>query len=133
MQSQAPGSEQGRAPAKRKQKRPAGHEETDDDERSRKTQAGGTSAVRGLLRDFLEQQLRLDVQRQEMMERQARERLFFEEQWRQSIQRMERERLMLEQAWVEREEQRRMREEARAERRDAILTSLLTRLLQGDL
>jgi hypothetical protein len=68
-----------------------------------------------------------------MMARQARERLFFEEQWRQSMQRMERERLMLEQAWVEREEQRRAREEARAERREVLFTSLLTRLLHGDL
>ncbi|TKW41114.1 hypothetical protein SEVIR_1G292600v4 [Setaria viridis] len=127
MQSQAPGSEPGRAPARRKQKRPAG----DDDER-RMMQAP-TAALRGLLRGFLEQQLRLDLQRHEMMERQARERLFFEEQWRRSMQRMERERLMLEQAWMEREEQRRAREEARAERRDAILTSLLTRLLHGDL
>ncbi|PUZ77243.1 hypothetical protein GQ55_1G354800 [Panicum hallii var. hallii] len=128
MQSQAPGSEPGRAPAKRKQRRAAGDGETDDDgddERRRK--------VRGLLRDFFEQQLRLDVQRHETMERHARERLFFEEQWRQSMQRMERERLVLERAWMEREEQRRMREEARAERRDQLLTSLLTRLLHGDL
>ncbi|KAG2653281.1 ensconsin-like [Panicum virgatum] len=128
MQSQAPGREPGRAPAKRKQRRPAGHDdETDDDERRRKT------PLRGLLRDFLEQQLRLEVQRHEMMERQARERLFFEEQWRQSMQRMERERLVLERVWMEREEQRRMKEEARAERRDQLLTSLLTSLLHGDL
>ena len=149
MQSQQlHGSEPVGAAGRKKQKRsvdPSGREEPDDDggggdetpRRSRNTKAAQTStttsAIRGLLRDFYEQQLRLDVQRQEMMARQAQERLFFEEQWRQSMRRIEQERLMLEQAWVEREEQRRMREEDRAERRDALLTSLLTRLLQGDL
>ncbi|CAN6246438.1 unnamed protein product [Urochloa humidicola] len=130
MQNQPPpGSDPGRPPARRKQKRPAAH----DDERRRKMQASTTTNIRGLLREFLEQQLRLDVQRHEMMERQARERAFFEEQWRQSMQRMERERLMLEQAWMDREEQRRAREEDRAQRRDALFTNLLTRLLHGDL
>lgn len=131
-----------RAPGRKKLKRSAGPSGPDDDgdgdgdeplRRSRTTKAAQTSAIRGLLRDFLEQQLRLDAQRQEMMERRAQERLFFEEQWRQSMRRIEQERVMLEQAWVEREEQRRMREEDRAERRDALFTSLLTRLLQGDL
>ncbi|CAO1939646.1 unnamed protein product [Urochloa humidicola] len=135
MQSQPPaGSDPGRAPARRKQKRPVGSEETEEDEeRRRKMRASGTSPLRVLLRGFLEQQLRMDLQRHEMMERQARERAFFEEQWRQSMQRMERERLVMEQAWMEREEQRRAREEDRAQRRDALLTNLLTRLLHGDL
>lgn len=146
-QQQLQGSEPVQVPGRKKLKRPAGpsgSEEPDDgggggdDEpprRSRNTKDAqtSTSAVRGLLRDFFEQQLRLDAQRQETMERRARERLFFEDQWRQSMQRIEQERLMLEQAWAEREEQRRMREEDRAERRDALLTTLLTRLLQGDL
>ncbi|OQU85554.1 hypothetical protein SORBI_3004G269500 [Sorghum bicolor] len=147
QRQQLHGSEPVGAPGRKKQKRsadPSGREEPDDgggdDEpprRSRNTKAAQTSttsaAIRGLLRDFFEQQLRLDVQRQEMMARRAQERLFFEEQWRESMRRIEQERLMLEQAWAEREEQRRMREEDRAERRDALLTSLLTRLLQGDL
>jgi hypothetical protein len=115
---QGPGSEPGRTPPKRKLKRSG-------DETS--------AAIRGLLPDFFEQQLRLDLRRQEMMERHAQERLFFEDQWRQAMQRIERERLLLEQQWMEREEQRRAREEARAESRDAILTSLLTRLLREDL
>lgn len=40
---------------------------------------------------------------------------------------------MLEQAWQEREGQRRMREENRAAKRDAPLTALLNKLVQGDL
>uniref|UniRef100_A0A0E0CQ93 Uncharacterized protein n=1 Tax=Oryza meridionalis TaxID=40149 RepID=A0A0E0CQ93_9ORYZ len=96
---------------------------------------GGTSRssnIHGLLQDFLEQQHRLDVRRQEALERHAQERAAIEQQWRQSMQALERERLMLEQAWMEREEQRRVREEARAERRDELLTTLLNRLLQND-
>ena len=63
------------------------------------------------------------------MERRAHERQLFEQEWRQSMEKLERERLMIEQAWREREEQRRMREESRAERRDALLTTLLNKLI----
>lgn len=94
--------------------------------------AASASSVRAVLQDFLEQQQRLDAQRQEAAARHAQERLALEQQWRQEMQRLERERLMLEQAWREREEQRRMREEARAERRDALLTSLLNKLSRDD-
>uniref|UniRef100_A0A0E0K424 Uncharacterized protein n=1 Tax=Oryza punctata TaxID=4537 RepID=A0A0E0K424_ORYPU len=97
------------------------------------TSGGGTTSnIRGLLQDFLEQQHRLDVRRLEALERHAQERAAIERQWRQSMQTLEGERLMLEQAWMEREEQRRVREEARAERRDELLNTLLNRLLQDD-
>ncbi|XP_015963057.1 trihelix transcription factor GT-3b [Arachis duranensis] len=46
-----------------------------------------------------------------------------------TMEKLERERLMIEQTWREREEQRRMREESRAERRDALLTTLLNKLI----
>lgn len=49
------------------------------------------------------------------------------------MEKLEKERLMLEQAWWDREEQRRMREDMRAEKRDALLTTLLNKLLQEDL
>ncbi|CAM0944882.1 unnamed protein product [Alopecurus aequalis] len=149
--------EPGRAPVEEKKlKRPvtesSGHEETgagDDEElppRTRRkmkdteqkprpsgsTQASSASSVRAVLQDFLEQQQRLDAQRHDAAARHAQERLAFERQWRQEMQRLERERLMLEQAWREREEQRRIREEARADRRDALLTNLLNRLLHDN-
>ena len=45
----------------------------------------------------------------------------------------ERERLVMEQAWLEKEEQRMIREEIRAEKRGALLTSLLNKLIgQGN-
>ncbi|KAI4981352.1 hypothetical protein ZWY2020_021837 [Hordeum vulgare] len=104
----------------------------DTQQKPRPSGSTAASSVRAVLQDFLEQQQRLDAQRQEAAARHAQERLAFEQQWRQEMQMLERERLMLEQAWREREEQRRMREEARAERRDALLTNLLNKLLRDD-
>ncbi|KAL5211707.1 hypothetical protein ABZP36_022554 [Zizania latifolia] len=157
MQRQHRGPEQGQqaaTPAAQKLKRPAelsSHREGTDavgggggDEwqlptrrkmkaAGKPTSSGTSGDLRRVLQDFLEQQHRLDAQRQDAMERHAQERLALERHWRQSMLRLERERLLLEQAWMEREEQRRVREEARAERRDALLTTLLNRLLQDDL
>ena len=93
----------------------------------------GVSSIHELLQDFLAQQQRIDIQWQETMERRAQERIVFEQEWRQTMQKLEQERLMLEHSWMQREEQRRMREEARAEKRDALLTTLLNKLLQEDL
>jgi hypothetical protein len=162
MQRQLLESESG-ASVKKKLKRPSGKqsseesddeedcgEETDDDKpmhsRKRKTDdkrqqprriseksKTGTSSIHELLQDFMVQQQRIDTQWREMTEKRAQERLLFEQEWRQTMQKLEQERLVLEHSWIEREEQRRMREDARAEKRDALLTTLLNKLLQEDL
>ncbi|KAI4314582.1 hypothetical protein L6164_027472 [Bauhinia variegata] len=88
-----------------------------------------TNSIQEMLKDFLQQQLRMEMQWRELMERRAQERQLFEQEWRQSMEKLERERLMIEQAWREREEQRRIRDESRAERRDALLTTLLNKLI----
>ncbi|KAK1262425.1 Trihelix transcription factor GT-3b [Acorus gramineus] len=98
--------------------------------RTPSAKAGSGVAVHEVLHEFLQQQERMEQQWREAMERRAQERRMFEQEWRQSMERLERERLMLEQAWREREEQRRMREESRAEKRDALLTTLLNKLIQ---
>jgi hypothetical protein len=162
MQRQLLESESGTS-VKRKLKRPGGDrssgesddeddggEESDDEKpmHSRKRKAddkkqqyqrmseksrAGISSIHELLQDFLVQQQHIDVRWREMMERRAQERVVFEQQWQQTMQKLEQERLLLEHSWMEREEQRRMREEARAEKRDALLTTLLSKLLQEDL
>ncbi|OIV94409.1 hypothetical protein TanjilG_25471 [Lupinus angustifolius] len=88
-----------------------------------------TTSVQEMLKEFFQHQLRMEMQWREMMERRAHERELFEQEWRQSMEKLERERLMIEHAWREREEQRRIREESRAERRDALLTTLLNKLI----
>lgn len=83
-----------------------------------------------MLRNFFQQQQKIETQWRESMEKCAQERETFEHEWRQTMERLERERIMMDQAWREREEQRKVREESRAEKRDALLTTLLNKLLQ---
>lgn len=94
---------------------------------------GANSSIHGLLQDFFQQQQRNEAQWRDSAERRAQERQVFEQEWRQMMVQLGKERLMLEQTWQEREEQRRLREENRAINRDALLTTLLNKLIQEDL
>ena len=112
------------------------HKAGDKGQQSRRTTekpSTGSSGIHDLLQDFMAQQQHMDIQWHETMERRAQERLVFEQEWRQSMQKFEQERLMLEHEWIQREEQRRMREEARAQKRDSLMTALLNKLLREDL
>ncbi|KAK1324311.1 Trihelix transcription factor GT-3b [Acorus calamus] len=114
----------------------SGEDRTPKGVRKRKLNPNRTASAKGVqevLQEFLQQQQRIEIQWREAVERRAQERRAFEQEWRQSMEKLERERLMLEQAWREREEQRRMREETRAEKRDALLTTLLNKLIQDEL
>lgn len=93
---------------------------------------GSISGIKEMLQAFLQQQQVMEIQWRESMERCAQERLVLEQEWRESMVKLERERMMIEQAWRDREEQRSMREESRAERRDALLTTLLKKLIRDD-
>ncbi|PQQ18993.1 trihelix transcription factor GT-3b [Prunus yedoensis var. nudiflora] len=116
-------------------------DEEDEDDKKRKGErvimpkatnsasATSSSSIQDMLKAFFQQQQRMEMEWREMMERREQERRMFEQEWRQKMEKVERERLMVEQAWREREEQRRMREESRAERRDALLTTLLNKLI----
>ncbi|RWR81092.1 trihelix transcription factor GT-3b [Cinnamomum micranthum f. kanehirae] len=97
-------------------------------ERSRTSGSG----ILEVLQDWFRQQQHMEMQWQDMMDKRAQERQLFEQEWRISMEKLERERLLLEQAWREREEQRRLREESRAEKRDALLTTLLNKLIHED-
>ncbi|KAI4370791.1 hypothetical protein MLD38_019101 [Melastoma candidum] len=94
-----------------------------------RTSRTGGDEIHDLLTEFFQQQRMMETQWKEMTEKHAHERLSVEQEWRNSMVQLEKERLLLEKAWREREEQRRMREEGRAERRDALITSLLNSLL----
>jgi hypothetical protein len=98
-------------------------------EKSSRANNASNSNIQEMLKEFFQNQLRMEMQWREMMERRAHERQLFEQEWRQSMEKLERERLMIEQEWREREEHRRLREESRAERRDALLTTLLNKLI----
>ncbi|MFS7967997.1 hypothetical protein Hanom_Chr09g00792351 [Helianthus anomalus] len=75
----------------------------------------GNNSIQEILHDFFQQQQMIDMQCRHLMEKHAYERQMFEQERRQSMERMERERTRTEQSWREKEEQRRIREEGRAE------------------
>ncbi|KAL0330966.1 UNVERIFIED_CONTAM: Trihelix transcription factor GT-3b [Sesamum angustifolium] len=109
-------------------KRKAGGEKkrkTGQVEKQLNSNDGVLAGIQEMLGSFIEQQQRIDMQWKESMEKCAQERELLEQEWREKMEKLEREKLVMEQAWREREEQRRLREESRAEKRDALLTTLL--------
>ncbi|KAF5750821.1 hypothetical protein HS088_TW03G01161 [Tripterygium wilfordii] len=88
--------------------------------------------VREILEDFMKQQMQIEMQWREAFEAREKERLMKEMEWRQTMEALENERIMTDRRWREREEQRMMREEARAEKRDALITALLNKLRRED-
>ncbi|KAL4346776.1 hypothetical protein GQ457_17G006520 [Hibiscus cannabinus] len=103
--------------------------------KKRKLIAGSTSGgnnnkdiIKEMLEDFMRQQLQMEMRWREAFEWREKERRSKEMEWRQAMEALEKERIMMERRWREREEQWRMREEARAEKRDALITALLNKL-----
>ncbi|GMH30002.1 hypothetical protein Nepgr_031845 [Nepenthes gracilis] len=85
-----------------------------------------------LLEDFMRQLLQMEMQWRDASEAREAERTRKEMEWRQEMQALENERLTMERRWREREEQRRIMEEVRAEKRDALMTELLNQLRKDD-
>lgn len=99
-------------------------------EKRARSMNNSSNPIREILHDFFQQQKMIDMQWRQLMEKHAHERQLFEQEWRQSMERLEIERMKMEELWREKEEQRRTREESRAERRDALLTALLNKLVR---
>lgn len=91
------------------------------------------NGVKGIMEDYMKQQKEMEIQWIKAYEAREEERRVKEIEWRQKMDALENERLMMERRWKEREEQRRIREEARAERRDALITILLNKLRREDM
>lgn len=84
--------------------------------------------LKEILGEFVRQQMQIEAQWMEAFEARENERNLREMEWRQQMEVLENERIMMEQRWREREEQRRVREEARAEKRDALIIALINKL-----
>ncbi|MCD9639957.1 hypothetical protein HAX54_024954 [Datura stramonium] len=82
------------------------------------------TSLKEILDDFMKQQMAMEMQWLKAYEAKEEERRIKEMEWRQTMEALENERLMLERRWREREEQRKVREEARAEKRDDYHSSL---------
>ncbi|KAJ7949989.1 trihelix transcription factor GT-3b [Quillaja saponaria] len=90
--------------------------------------SGSSNNLKEILEEFMRQQMQMEAQWMEAFEARENERRLKEMEWKQTMEALETERIMMEQRWREREEQRRMREEVRAENRDALITALLNKL-----
>ncbi|CAL9236000.1 unnamed protein product [Arabidopsis halleri] len=84
--------------------------------------------VREVLEEFMRHQVRMESEWREVWEAREKERAEKEEEWRRKMEELEKERLAMERMWRDREEQRRSREEMRAEKRDSLINALLAKL-----
>ncbi|KAH8484901.1 hypothetical protein Peur_071404 [Populus x canadensis] len=95
--------------------------------------SGNSISLKESLEDFTKQQIQMEMQWREVFEARENERMMKEMEWRQTMKQLENDRIVMERRWREREEQRRVREEARAEKRDALITALLNKLRREDM
>ncbi|ESR42645.1 hypothetical protein CICLE_v10012342mg [Citrus x clementina] len=95
--------------------------------------ASSSHNFKEILEEFMKQQMQMEMQWREAFEARENERRIKEMEWRQTMEALENERIMMDRRLREREEQRRMREEARAEKRDALITALLNKLRREDM
>ncbi|GJX90110.1 trihelix transcription factor GT-3b-like protein [Tanacetum coccineum] len=89
--------------------------------------------LKDILEDLLKQQMQMETQWMKMYVAKEEKRRKTEMEWRRKMEALENERIMLDQRWREREEQRRIREETRSEKHDALITALLNKLRRADL
>lgn len=146
-QAAAGGQDQDDSKKKNKSKKSARFLISDDDEsileqdknniansvKKRKIMPGESCSSDGvveMVEELLRRQGRMEMEWCREEEAREAERTAKEADWRRAVQALERERMAAEQRWREAEEQRRDREEARAERRDALITALINSLLQ---
>ncbi|GJV79162.1 trihelix transcription factor GT-3b [Tanacetum coccineum] len=85
-----------------------------------------------ILEDLLKQQMQMETQWMKIYEVKEEERRKMEMEWRRKMEALENERIMHDQRWREREEQRRIREDTKSEKQDALITALLNKLRRAD-
>ncbi len=90
------------------------------------------NSMQEVLEGFFQQQQRAEEHWHDAVERREHEWHMREQEWRDAMEKLEQERITREQGWHEREEQRRAREEARAQKRDELFAALLSKLAQED-
>ncbi|XP_076896805.1 trihelix transcription factor GT-3b-like [Bidens hawaiensis] len=84
--------------------------------------------LKEILDELMKQHMQIEMQWMKLYESKEEERRVREKEWRQKMEALENERIMFDRSWREREEQRRVIEETRSEKRDALITILLNKL-----
>ncbi|OUZ99108.1 SANT/Myb domain [Macleaya cordata] len=92
----------------------------------------GDNKLKNILKNFMKQQKKIRVQWQEVMEARKAHRRLKDMEWRREMETLEEERLIMERKSKEREEQRRVSEEARGEKMDALVTAVLEKLSSSE-
>ncbi|KAL3654911.1 hypothetical protein CASFOL_000697 [Castilleja foliolosa] len=118
-----------RAPKKKRKKKSTTTNTTNIKSHSNHVVING---VREMMDDFMKQQMENEMQWLKAYEKREEQRRVREMEWRQRMEALENERLMMERRWRERDEQRKIREEQRAEKRDALVMVLLNKLRRED-
>ncbi|CAH8334477.1 unnamed protein product [Eruca vesicaria subsp. sativa] len=93
---------------------------------SSKAETAG-STLKEVLEDFMRQTVKMEKEWRDAWEMKEREREKRETEWRRKMAELEEERAAAERRWMEREDERRLREEARAQKRDTLIDSLLNK------
>ncbi|KAH9556386.1 hypothetical protein CY35_07G023900 [Sphagnum magellanicum] len=88
------------------------------------------SSMKEVLDDFFQHQQKIQEQWRYAAQKRQQERLYRELEWKESMEKLEQQRRAQEHAWREHEEMRRVREEARAEKRDALFAALINKFFQ---
>ncbi|EOA21092.1 hypothetical protein CARUB_v10001432mg [Capsella rubella] len=86
------------------------------------------STIKEVLEEFMRQTVKMEKEWRDAWEMKEREREKREREWRRRMAELEEERAAAERRWMEREEERRLREEARAQKRDTLIDALLNKL-----
>ncbi|XP_073282180.1 trihelix transcription factor GT-3b-like [Primulina huaijiensis] len=91
------------------------------------------NGIKEIMEEYMNKQIQMEMRWLKAYEEREEERRAREMEWRQTMEALENERLMMDKRWREREEQWKIREEARAEKRDALITALLNKLTREDI
>ncbi|KAL2479461.1 Trihelix transcription factor GT-3b [Abeliophyllum distichum] len=94
--------------------------------------SGKLIIIREIMEKMMKNQLEMENKWLKAYEEKEEERRIKEMEWRQTMEDLENERIMMDSRWREREEQRRIREEIRAEKMDVLITVLLNKLTRED-
>lgn len=99
-------------------------------EKWRRAKDEESSNLKEILKIFVKREMEMERQWREAFRVRDEERRLKEMEWRMNMEALERERMMMEMIWREKEDERREREEARAQNRDALISALFNRLVR---
>ncbi|KAJ0978262.1 hypothetical protein J5N97_013736 [Dioscorea zingiberensis] len=94
----------------------------------RRRRKGDGDEVVEVLKEIVRRQGEMEERWMKEVEEREEERRMWEEEWRRTMEDMVLERMEMERRWRERDEERKARDDARADRRHSLLTAILTKL-----